>query len=64
MVNLFKTRVQSSARHLEAIYREPKGKVLSDPKMEHITTFGSVHWLKFSRLLSQENPAELLGFNF
>lgn len=47
MVSLVKTHVQSSMRHLEAIYRGPKGKVLLDPEMEHITTFESVNWLSF-----------------
>lgn len=64
MINLVKARVQSSMRHLEAVYRDLRGKGLSDLKMEHITTFGSVNWLKFSRLLSQENLAELHGFKF
>lgn len=63
MINPVKTCVQSSMRHLEAIYREQRGKVLSDPGIEHITTCGSV-MPPFSRLLSQENLAVLLGFNF
>lgn len=38
--------------------------MLPDPKMEHITPLGPINWLKFSRLLSLENLAELLGLNF
>lgn len=33
--------------HLEAFYRELKGKVLSDPEMEYITAFESVNGFSF-----------------
>lgn len=47
MINLVRTRVQSSGRHLETVYRKLEGKMLSDLKMEHISTFGSINWLSF-----------------
>lgn len=53
-VSLVTTHVQSSVRHLEAIYR--------DLEMEHITTLGSVRWL--DSLAPKGKFAELLGFNF
>lgn len=57
MLNLVKTHVQSSVRHLEAIYRERKGKSTSDLEMEHFPTLGSVNWLSF--LAPKEKFAEL-----
>lgn len=45
-------------RHLKAIYREPKGKVLSDSEMETHHYFWVSKLAQFSRLLKQENLAE------